>query len=60
VSVPVPGFRPSGSEQAARPWPGHLRLLAAAGAIDAARAARLLTAFDDVRALTWRLLEPKV
>ena len=37
----------------------HLRLLAAAGAIDAARTERLLTAFDEVRALTWRLLVPR-
>jgi len=37
----------------------HLRLLAAAGAVDAARAERVRTRFDDVRALTWRLLNPR-
>jgi hypothetical protein len=36
-----------------------LRLLASAGAIDEARADHALDAFDEVRAMTWRLLHPK-
>ena len=37
----------------------HLRLLTGSGAIDKARAATALHLFDDVRAITWRLLHPK-
>ncbi len=37
----------------------HLRLLAQAGAIDKVRAAIALGLFDEVRAMTWRLLHPK-
>ena len=37
----------------------HLRLLAHARVIDGARAADVLEAFDEVRAMTWRLLNPK-
>ena len=37
----------------------HLRLLAAAGAIDRSSAAIALDGFDQVRAMTWRLLNPK-
>ncbi len=37
----------------------HLRLLAAAGAVDAGRAATALRLFDEVRAMTWRLLHPR-
>ena len=37
----------------------HLRLLIATSAVDRARAARTLTLFDDVRAMSWRLLHPK-
>ena len=36
----------------------HLRLLASAGAINEERAERALEAFDKVRAMTWRLLNP--
>ena len=36
----------------------HLRLLARAGAVDAAAANEALQAFDEVRAMTWRLLHP--
>ena len=36
----------------------HLRLLAWAGSIDKARADRALEAFDQVRAMTWRLMHP--
>jgi len=37
----------------------HLRLLAHAGAVDSGRATAVLAAFDEVRAMTWRLLHPK-
>jgi len=37
----------------------HLKLLAAARAIDATRAEETLAAFDEVRAMTWRLLNRK-
>jgi len=36
----------------------HLRLLVHAGAIDSARACSPLQLFDQVRAMTWRLLHP--
>jgi four helix bundle protein len=36
----------------------HLRLLVAAGAIDATRAETVARSFDEVRAMTWRLLHP--
>ena len=37
----------------------HLRLLVHTDAIDSSRAREALKLFDDVRALTWRLLHPK-
>ncbi len=37
----------------------HLRLLVHAGAIDSTRANASLQLFDQVRAMTWRLLNPK-
>ena len=37
----------------------HLRLLLGAGAIDSTRATISLQLFDDVRAMTWRLLHPQ-
>ena len=37
----------------------HLRLLVGAGAIDPSQAESSLQLFDDVRAITWRLLHPK-
>ena len=37
----------------------HLRLLIGAGAIDSTRAESSIELFDDVRAMTWRLLHPK-
>ncbi len=37
----------------------HLRLLVHAGAIDSTRASASLQLFDQVRAMTWRLLNPK-
>jgi len=36
----------------------HLRLLTHAGAINDLQAARALNTFDEVRAMTWRLLHP--
>jgi len=36
----------------------HLRLLTGAGAIDNLKAATAIHLFDDVRAMTWRLLHP--
>ena len=36
----------------------HLRLLAGAGAVDLGRARAALDLFDQVRAMTWRLLHP--
>ena len=43
----------------AREVDSHLRLLAHAGAIDTAGAARAIRLFDEVRAMTWRLLHPR-
>jgi len=37
----------------------HLRLLAAAGAVNPSAAQAVLGRFDRVRAMTWRLLYPK-
>ncbi|HSN53611.1 MAG TPA: four helix bundle protein [Candidatus Sulfomarinibacteraceae bacterium] len=37
----------------------HLQLLADVGAIDRSQAAATLHLFDEVRAMTWRLLHPK-
>jgi len=37
----------------------HLRLLTQAGAIDKVRAATAINLFDQVRAMTWRLINPK-
>jgi four helix bundle protein len=37
----------------------HLRLLAAAGAVDRSETAVALDGFDQVRAMTWRLLNPR-
>ena len=36
----------------------HLRLLAVAGAVNGVEAERVLQSFDEVRAMTWRLLNP--
>ncbi len=38
----------------------HLRLLVGAGSISSSRAETALQLFDDVRAITWRLLHPSV
>ena len=37
----------------------HLRLLMGAGAVNAQTARKAIHLFDDVRAITWRLLHPK-
>jgi len=37
----------------------HLRLLVRAGVINTGKAERALETFDQVRAMTWRLLNPK-
>ena len=37
----------------------HLKLLACTGAISGTRARDAMNAFDQVRALTWRLLNPR-
>ena len=37
----------------------HLRLLASTGSISTTRADRTLKGFDEVRAMTWRLLNPR-
>jgi len=38
----------------------HLRLLLGAGVANAARTERALTLFDEVRAMTWRMLHPNL
>jgi len=38
----------------------HLRLLVGAGVVDVGRARAALDLFDQVRAMTWRLLHPRV
>jgi four helix bundle protein len=37
----------------------HLRLLEGAGVVDTGKAERVLETLDQVRAMTWRLLNPK-
>ena len=37
----------------------HLRLLAHAGVVDRVKVDRALEIFDEVRAMTWRLLNPR-
>jgi four helix bundle protein len=37
----------------------HLRLLVTAGAVDATCAEQVIWSFDEVRAMTWRLLHPR-
>jgi len=38
----------------------HLRLLAGAGAVASTAAGDILMAFDEVRAMIWRLINPRV
>ena len=42
----------------AKEFDTHLRLLIGAEAVDATRAEQALDLFDEVRAMTWRLLHP--
>jgi hypothetical protein len=51
--------RDRGGERPARPRHGHLRLLAHAEVIDERGIATVLATFDEVRAMTWRLLNPR-
>ena len=44
----------------AREVDSHLQLLARAGAVDSRRAAKALATFDEVRAMTWRMLNPTI
>jgi four helix bundle protein len=44
----------------AREVDSHLQLLARAGAVDSRRAAQALATFDEVRAMTWRLISPTI
>jgi four helix bundle protein len=37
----------------------HLRLLAQAGVVNGSEATKAIETFDEVRAITWRLLNPK-
>ena len=37
----------------------HLRLLARAGVVEAGKAEKAVAIFDEVRAMTWRLLNPR-
>ena len=43
----------------AREVDSHLRLLVGTGSIESSRADKALQLFDDVRAITWRLLHPR-
>ena len=37
----------------------HIRLLAGAGAVDVAQANKAISLFDEVRAMTWRMIHPR-
>jgi len=39
---------------------GHLRLLQRAGVVNSGKAERVLENLDQVRAMTWRLINPKI
>ncbi len=43
----------------AREVDSHLRLLARSGVINVGTAERVLETFDQVRAMTWRLINPR-
>jgi four helix bundle protein len=43
----------------AREVDSHIQLLARAGVVDSRRAAKVIATFDEVRAMTWRLMNPK-
>jgi len=44
----------------AREVDSHIRLLVQTGAIDSVKAEATLRLFDEVRAMTWRLIHPKI
>jgi hypothetical protein len=48
-----------GSNQRPRRRHDHLRLLAHAGVVDRTGTATVLATFDEVCAMTWRLLNPR-
>ena len=43
----------------AREVDSHIQQLARAGVVDSRRAAKVIATFDEVRAMTWRLMNPK-
>ena len=47
-----------GAMRPAKEVDSHLRLLSAAGAVNGVGAEKALGTFDEVRAMTWRLLNP--
>ncbi len=47
------------ADASAKQVDSHLRLLAQAGAINRAKTEKALSIFDEVRAMTWRLLNRK-
>jgi four helix bundle protein len=47
------------SYSSAKEVDSHLRLLAEAGVVSRAKAEKALATFDEVRAMTWRLLNPR-
>jgi four helix bundle protein len=47
------------ADASAREVDSHLRLLAHAGVVDSTGTETVLSTFDEVRAMTWRLLSPK-
>ena len=46
------------ADASAKEIDSHMRLLAQAGSIDRAKTEKALSVFDEVRAMTWRLLHP--
>jgi four helix bundle protein len=46
------------ADASAKEVDSHLRLLAGAGAVNSTMADEALEIFDEVRAMTWRLLNP--
>jgi len=49
----------AGADASDGPWVQRLRLLARAGVINTCTAEQAFETFDQVRAMTWRLLNPK-
>jgi four helix bundle protein len=44
----------------AKEFDSHMRLLIAAGAVDSSASKLAFDGFDEVRAMTWRLLNPRI